>query len=278
MSEGCEHCYAESFAKRTGHDVWGPKSERRAMSDSYWAQPLKWNLAAKRSGVRHRVFCSSMADVFEARDDLDVHRARLWKLIEATPWLDWQLLTKRPQNFKTLLPKPWLRKRMPHNVWLGVTVENQERANERLPILVSTPARVRFVSAEPLLGPVGLAIWLYHGVCEAEPGDSDYDAVDWVIVGGESGPGSRPFALDWARKIIADCKKAHCAVFFKQAGAHPIDPINLTGLPLLPEVTPLVQVLRLKDRKGGDLGELPPDLHVREFPETNVARWMAGTP
>jgi protein gp37 len=137
------------------------------------------------------------------------------------------------------------------NVWLGVSVEDQQRANERLPHLVRTPAAIRFVSAEPLLEPVDMAIWMYHGVVEAKPGDPDYDAIDWVIVGGESGHGARPFHVDWARRIVADCRAAGKPVFVKQFGAHP----TLDGSTLV-----------LRSRKGGDLAEWPEDLRIREFP------------
>ncbi len=116
VSPACKHCYAESWAKRVGSNVWGIKAERRFFGDKHWAEPLKWDVLAAASGVRARVFCASMADVFEDRRDLDVHRARLWKLIEATPHLDWLLLTKRPEIISRLAP--WANQ-WPENVWLG---------------------------------------------------------------------------------------------------------------------------------------------------------------
>jgi protein gp37 len=146
VSPACKHCYAESWAKRVGKDIWGLKAERRFFGEKHWAEPLRWNKDAGNTGDRARVFCASMGDVFENRRDLDVWRTRLWELIEATPNLDWLLLTKRPELVTVTVP--W-QDRWPRNVWLGTTVEDQRRANERLPILTSIPAAVRFISAVP---------------------------------------------------------------------------------------------------------------------------------
>ena len=120
VSEACKHCYAEAWARRVGQDVWGPKVSRRMFSDDHWKGPLRWNAAAAGAAERPRVFCASMADVFEDRDELDEPRWRLWPLIEATPHLDWLLLTKRPQNVLRLAG--WGQD-SPSNVWLGTTVE-----------------------------------------------------------------------------------------------------------------------------------------------------------
>src|ERR1700675_2662026 len=167
VSPGCEHCYAETFAKRLGKKIWGPTADRRFFSDAHWNEPLKWAFAARREGVRRRVFCASMADVFEDRHDLENQRERLWKLIKVTPDLDWLLLSKRPENFDKFLP--WGSRAIGHcharttcnwcsgpwsNIWLGCTAEDQRRLDERSPILLDTPAAVRFISAEPLLGPL----------------------------------------------------------------------------------------------------------------------------
>jgi protein gp37 len=150
VSPGCEHCYAETFDHRLGGKHWGPQAERRFFGDAHWNEPRKWNKAAREAGVRKRVFCASMADVFEARDDLNGERLRLWQLIEETPWLDWQLLTKRPENVAKILTARWLENPRP-NVWIGTTVEDQKRADERVPELLKVPAAVRFLSVEPLL-------------------------------------------------------------------------------------------------------------------------------
>jgi hypothetical protein len=118
----------------------GPAGERRFFGDAHWNEPRKWNKAAREAGVRKRVFCASMADVFEARDDLNGERLRLWQLIEETPWLDWQLLTKRPENIAKILTARWLENPRP-NVWIGTTVEDQKRADERIEHLLRTYQR-----------------------------------------------------------------------------------------------------------------------------------------
>jgi protein gp37 len=201
MSPACKHCYAESWAKRLGEPVWGIKAPRRFFGDRHWAEPLQWNRIAIETGVRARVFCASMADVFEDRDDLDPHRDRLWKLIEATPGLDWLLLTKRPD--RVLVCTPWGTK-WPRNIWLGTTTEDQEWGDERLAALAEIPAAVRFISAEPLLGPLSLRGWT--------------KAVDWVITGGESGPKARPSSPSWFRTLLNECMAADIPFHFKQWG------------------------------------------------------------
>ena len=140
ITEGCTNCYANAFDKRVGGSHWGANAERRFFSDAHWAKPLAWNRKAEKAGERHRVFCASMADVFEDRRDLDAPRARLWELIRATPHLDWLLLTKRPENLDQLVPGDWIttnRPGPPPNIWLGVTTENQHRADERIPTLLN---------------------------------------------------------------------------------------------------------------------------------------------
>lgn len=210
VSPACDHCYAEAIGKRTGRVQWGDDAERVPTSDSYWRNPLKWNVAAEGEGRRHRVFCASMADVFEVgKDGLSPLRSRLFDLIERTPWLDWQLLTKRPENAR-VLTSCWGNLWSVHNAWLGTTVENQEYADLRIPYLVDTGARVRFLSCEPLLGPIDLSPWL------RSPDITPW--IDWVIVGGESGPGHRPLNLDHARQIRDQCVESGVPFFFKQVG------------------------------------------------------------
>lgn len=202
VSPACKHCYAESWAKRVGQKVWGPNSERRFFSERHWMEPLKWNAEADAEGTSVRVFCASMADVFEDRHDLDPWRSRLWSLIEATPSLDWLLLTKRPELVTAKVPwgSDW-----PKNVWLGTTVEDQDWAEARLPILTSIPASIRFISAEPLLGPLDISKWLSGGL-------------DWVITGGESGPKARPSSPTWFRDLLNQCMASDVAFHFKQWG------------------------------------------------------------
>lgn len=208
ISDGCKHCYAESFSKRYGHKIWGVDAERRFFGDKHWNEPVKWNREAEKAGERRRVFCASMADVFEDRGDLDVSRSQLFMLISQTPMLDWLLLTKRPQNIAKMLPPHWLRNPQ-SNVWLGTTCENQEQADKRIPELLQVPAAIRFLSCEPLLGPVDL-------LSASKDPFGGIPGIDWVIVGGESGHGARPMAEMWARDLRDQCLRAGVPFFMKQ--------------------------------------------------------------
>lgn len=203
VSEACKHCYAEAWARRVGADLWGPRTERRFFSEQHWRQPLNWNREARVQGVRYRVFCASMADVFEDRQELIHHRGRLFDLIEETRQLDWLLLTKRPQNVRRLTywTNDW-----PENVWIGTTVENQKRANELIPHLEKIPAKIRFVSCEPLLGSLNLSRWLGK-------------VINWVIAGGESGGKARPSHPDWFRALRDQCFESNVPFHFKQWGS-----------------------------------------------------------
>jgi len=260
VSDGCAHCYAEvdTFARRSraaGLELWGPRAARHVTSLANWAKPLAWDRAARAAGVRHRVFCASLADVFEDRPELADERARLFALIRETQDLDWLLLTKRPENIVRLWaaaradveaaqPEGLVPKTLP-NLWLGTTAENQATAETRVPELLRAPAVVRFVSAEPLLGPLILDPWMPVTIGPGKP------AVDWVIVGGESGPRARPFDMTWARWLRSQCVNAGAAFFMKQAGARPYLPGFASSL---------------RDPKGGDPEEWPADLRVREWP------------
>lgn len=216
VSPACELCYAETWAKRTGHSLWGPRAQRRFFGDKHWAEPIKWNREAEAAGVRKRVFCSSMADVFEARGELDEQRERLWRLIEATPTLDWLLLTKRPENVLEMVDwdDAW-----PRNVWLGSTVENQAMAAERIPALLVAPAAIHFVSCEPLLGPLDIEPWMGNPVerRRARAGGVS-ETIDWVIAGGESGSRARPTDPRWLRGLRKQCRARQVAFHFKQWG------------------------------------------------------------
>ena len=273
VSPGCDHCYAETLDARFGKPTFGPGVPRRRTSQSNWHQPVKWNREAEKAGIRRKVFCASMADVFDNAVPPE-WRHDLWALFRKTPWLDWQILTKRPQNFAGMLPGDW-GYGWP-NVWLGVSAENQTEADRRIPLLIETPARLRFISAEPLLGPINLRQWINDWGCGCgyggdgtldhcpncgwvgegptiefddgdAPGDcpecnepmSDYFAcpeckgtgqdgsgfgpnssfIDWIIVGGESGPGFRSMKIEWAESITSQCKSAGAKVFFKQDSA-----------------------------------------------------------
>lgn len=227
VSAGCKHCYAETMSGRNPAvlGVWGPKGTRVVAAESYWRQPLKWNAAAAAAGERHRVFCASLADVFEGVDTMprsefpkvDTARERLWELIEQTPNLDWLLLTKRPENVNWFVPTAWIVSGFPPNVWIGTSVEDQAAADERIPHLLKVPARVRFLSCEPLLGPVDLE---QAGAIEsAGPAWAGYNAhIEWAIVGGESGGNARPMVNRWARSLRDQCVAASVPFFFKQHG------------------------------------------------------------
>ena len=152
VSPACDHCYAAALSWRTGRrdrhgrDLWDPHARRVRTSLDYWRAPLRWNRDALAAGRRHRVFCASMADVFDNRAP-STWRADLWQLIRATPAVDWFCLTKRPQNIAGMLPADW-----GHgwtNVWLGTTAENQIEATRRIPYLMAIPAAARFLCVEP---------------------------------------------------------------------------------------------------------------------------------
>lgn len=224
----CVHCYAESWAKRAGRDVWGDRPRQRT-TVANWAQPHKWNLAAAAAGVRYRVFCASLADVFDNAWDPQ-WRTDLFRLIWQTPNLDWLLLTKRIGNARAMLNAAieglgtgmidWDDLPFP-NVWLGATIANQEEAERDIPKLLNAPARLRFLSMEPLLEAVDLTT-IQH-----------FKALGWVICGGESGPQARPLNVQWAESLREQCGAAGVPFFFKQ-GSHANWP-NFKDFELFPE-------------------------------------------
>lgn len=203
VSPACDRCYAESFSKRYGHELWGKDAPRRFFGDKHWNQPINWNVAAKKAGVDAKVFCASMADVFEDRPDLDAQRERLSNLIRVTTNLEWLLLTKRPENFARMLSTDF---RLP-NVWLGITAENQRRLDERMEYLAATKACIKWVSYEPALGEIDISRW--------------QGSIDWIIIGGESGAGARAMPHKWARKLLNQCREFGIAYFMKQLGGFP---------------------------------------------------------
>lgn len=366
VSAGCANCYAETLSGRNPKTlgVWGPQGTRVVASEAMWREPVKWNREAEKSGTRPRVFCASLADVFEDWTDLmsasdgavmhvcsecgawrtmeqmchgpNAHmpltmpgvRHRLFAIIDATPNLDWLLLTKRPENIARMMPEfqetmpffdeeeaarqpnPFvidttiIRKRVQvpgvrPNVWLGVSCENQQSADERIPHLLQVPAKVRFLSCEPLLGPVeidkgpGKRSWLgsFTGTVVTTGEKRFLPGIDWVIVGGESGHGARPMRPEWVRSIVHQCKAAGVPVFVKQMGANVITRNDLiedafnddgTGWPE-PDLEHNIHGfreehqgadcrIRLHDRKGSDWNEWPADLRVREFPTVEAPR------
>ena len=203
LSPACAHCYAESWARRFGDGLWGGSAPRRFFSEHHWREPLRWDMEAARLGKRPRVFCASMADVFEPRSDLDFWREKLWGLIEKTPNLDWLLLTKRPGQIKHVYP--WARSPR-QNVWLGTTAENQRWAERRIERLITADAHVRFLSCEPLLSAIDLTPWLKQ------------EQIGWVIAGGESGGEARPTHPNWIRLLRDQCRTYTVPFHFKQWG------------------------------------------------------------
>jgi protein gp37 len=199
-SAGCDNCYAERLSARWGFDAWGVGAARRTFGEAYWREPLKWNARAAAVGVRERVFCSSMTDVFLNDSTIEAEREKLWPLIAATPNLDWLLLTKHPERIRHNLPADW---GMGYaNVWLGTTVENED-VSWRVDELRKTRAALRFLSVEPMIGPVD----------RVELAD-----IDWVICGGESGPNARPAETSWLRGVRDRCVDLQIAFFLKQLG------------------------------------------------------------
>jgi protein gp37 len=280
VSEGCRNCYAEKVAARfsdagmayEGLATRGPArwTGKVRLIEGHLNDPLKWR-------EPRRVFVNSMSDLFH--ESLSItHQTDIFEVMAKCPQHTFQILTKRADQLyrmkqigvgvayrlgKESVPDFWP---LP-NVWLGVSVEDQKTADQRIPLLLQTPAAVRFISAEPLLSPVNLYNYLDR------PGL--YDAtqrIDWVIVGGESGPGARPIELSWARSLAGQCRVAGVACFMKQLGARPFVDANEwhNNLPLRSyqddHALPGKVKLALRDRKGGDITEFPADLRVREFP------------
>lgn len=252
ISEGCANCYAERDSHRNPGvlGVWGPDGTREVAAEAQWRNPLKWNRAAEAAGARARVFCASLADVFEGPETFnaannDVHNARerLFRLIDDTPHLDWLLLTKRPQHVLALYNDylHWDRgDEWPKNLWIGMTIENSKRMEERAKYakrIREAGCPVVFASCEPLLEGIDLRPWL----------DRDR-GINWVIAGGESGAANKIRPLDplWARMLRDQCGDAGVPYFFKQLGN------GVVGLTY--------------KGKGEDWNDVPEDLRVREFP------------
>lgn len=255
VSEGCRNCYAHTMSDRFGWADWRAGGKRKKLSDDYWKDPLRWDRKAARLGRPLLVFCASSADVFEDHPDVAADRQRLWELIAVTPNLIWLLLTKRPQNIMTMVPRAWHHD-WPANVWPGTSTENQKAADERLPHLCRAPAPVRFVSAEPLLSEADLSPWMScnhqsrsgvdewpprrwscdhcHAIFEDNPGGaptmtSPPQLINWVISGGESGAKARPSFVQDHRKIRDACAENGIPYLFKQWGE--FVPLGMPGIP-----------------------------------------------
>lgn len=273
VSPGCDNCYAETLAKRFHPNLWGVKAQRRQFGPAHWREPLLWDRVARKERlsrpptmfyVKPRVFCNSMADVFDNHPDCVSPRDHLWELIRQTPSLDWLILTKRIGNAEAMLPEDW-GQGYP-NVWLGISVVNQMEADRDIPKLLFTPALTRFLSCEPLLGPIDLLPFACDncpycggsgevaasGPTTTFPEDDDgiercsecvgtgfcedNHGLDWVIVGGESGKGARPMEESWVRAIREACKQERphmpdIAFFMKQGSAANWDYKNFESFP-----------------------------------------------
>ena len=239
VSPACDHCYAERLMDTRMHKVqWGGPRVRTSAAN--WKMPLRWNAQAAREERRYRVFCASLADVFDNQVPTE-WREDLFELIRVTPHLDWLLLTKRPQNIIRMVREQGSiagngTRYLPDNVSLGTTVEDQTRADQNLPALLRTRtelgARVLFLSIEPMLGPIEL---LGMNV-DDRPVLAD---LDWVIAGGESGPQARVGDVEWYRSLMQQCAAAGVPFHLKQ--------ITERGRPVPME-------------------QWPADLRIQEFP------------
>ncbi len=322
ISEGCAHCYAETMSHRNPavFGSWGKGAPRVKNKD--WRAPLGWNagrrVCPKCGTYVHADSCRVCIDQTPTRrlrifpslcdwldDEVPIEwLAEFLALIHATPQLDWLLLTKRPESFERVrmiqrdhafndrLTNEWLREwvkegHAPSNVWFGVSVENQRRADERIPQLLQIPAALRWVSLEPLIGPVdleqindgswydkegankydairGIAYWLQHG--HYDHGLGGGTRLDWLVIGGESGAGARPCHVEWVRSLVRQGTEAGVPVFVKQLGANPWG----TWLPHAPDLRPLDRIgwaNRLMHPKGGNPANWPEDLRVRQMPK-----------
>ena len=312
VSPGCLNCYAEARDKRhliEDVDHWGKGAPRRLRKD--WNSPIKWNKEAvcmkcgkawpargmhpdcdgeSHDFRRQRVF-PSLCDLLD-EEVTNLWLGRFIGLVNSTPNLTWQLLTKRPELFESrmkavageempwaILARRWLDGNAPSNVWIGTSVEDQIRANNRIPALLKIPARVRFLSVEPLLGPVDLTFFDKSDGMIVEK----MEPIDWVIVGGESGMNARPCNVDWVRSIVTQCADAGVPCFVKQLGARVIDRNDRgfegdsgpSGWPMDTDTSDTIEpgvyqgkpiLVRLKHPKGGDPSEWPEEFRVREVP------------
>ena len=321
VSPGCTNCYAMRTAARFNHSPFSPYLglTKTVNGKPVWTGEVGFNPKALEAPLHwkkpRRIFVNSMGDLFHESVP-DEWIDKVFAVMALAPQHTFQVLTKRADRMRDYLSDGALNGRIAcasvdahlpdellrrpsiplPNVWLGVSAEDQERADERIPLLLDTPAAVRFVSVEPQLGPVDLSrleiarfrhdgevavprkigdvpaayvngldgsVW---GKVEADENyarvlGADVGKLSWTIIGGESGPGARPFDLTWARSIIAQCKAAEVACFVKQCGSRPVDSNGgeVAYGPIL-----------LRDKKGGIMSEWPHDLQIRQFPNAGV--------
>lgn len=294
VSEGCRNCYAEAINKRFGT---GLEYSAQNASKIEFRLSEKECAALKRLNAKHpgaKVFLGDMLDLFQHGPTgiSDQMLDALFDVLESCDDLIFQLLTKHPVRAKGYLNFRYKDKPAPKHIWLGTSVEDQKSADQRIPLLLQTPAAVRWISAEPLLGPVDLTEFVtkpinpalgmlsrYYGPDGFDPEGKQREYtrevvnnLKWVVVGGESGPKSRPFDLAWGRSIVEQCKAASVPVFVKQMGANPIldcPPGEEDGDQFREDGSARYWTIGyIKDQKGGNIQEWPNDLRVREFPTT----------
>lgn len=261
-SPGCEQCYAKVWSKRMGKDLWGPaQTTSRWRTSGPWKDCLKWDKRAKANGQCENVFVQSMSDFFEDHPQVEPWRQEAFPIIENFQYLNVLLLTKRIENVTRMVPSHWL-KNWPEHVWMMTSVEDQKRANQRIPELLEIPAKIRGLSVEPMLGPIDLtgktveSVWIDPDYANLDYIEREGWPIHWVIVGGESGANARPFDLTWARNLVDQCQNAGVKVFVKQLGSCPIDGPSghKIGYPI-------------SDFKGEIMAEWPKVLRVQEFPK-----------
>lgn len=249
VGPGCDACYAEAWDNRVTAQGqprhWGSGIARRYFDDKHWNAPRVWHRKAVSDGVRRRVFCASMADVFDNEVEQS-HRDRLWNLIRSTPMLTWLLVTKRIGNAAKMLPADWTAAGPGYaNVWLIATTVNQEELDRDGPKLLAIPAAIHGLSVEPMLGPLDLSrLWLKNPMPSHQ--------LSWVICGGESRqPGHEPRVMyeEWAESLRDQCQSVGIAFHMKQAGAI------------------LARQWRCKDPDGKDPGEWPQAFNLQQFPQ-----------
>ena len=251
VSQGCKFCYMYRDKERYKQD---PTKVIRSKAN--FDAPLKWK-------EPKLIFTCSWSDWFI--EEADAWRPELWEIIKKTPQHTYQILTKRPERIKQCLPLDWVGGYP--NVWIGVSVEDQEAAELRIPILSDVPAAIRFLSIEPLIGPVDLFSESLKGKTWTPALGDDIvpmlrDSIDWIIVGGESGNETgkyqyRECKLEWIYQVVADCRVSSVPVFVKQFGTH------------------LQKALGMKERHGGDIDEFPSALRIREFPKICQHKWAS---
>jgi protein gp37 len=247
--DGCKNCYAEAQNKRYNWNGggWGDAAPRKLTSEKNWTDPVRWDIKAEagrrgKDGKHWLVFAGDLCDIFDPRGNEEA-RLVMWELFRETPHLTWMILTKRPQFIERYLPSDWGEGY--HNVWLGTTAENRRHGYPRINALRKVPAKIRFVSFEPLLEDVS---------------DVDLTGIQWAVVGGESGAKARPFDVDWARAIKRQCKKFSTKFFFKQLGRKA--QLNGVRFPMSHQKPD-----GKKDVHGVMMANFPSDLQVQEWPK-----------